>query len=89
MNAAETLRCQSMKRIELIVWSGSVELLAFWLGIRPDDLLAALGRVQDLRAVPIRLDIALANNAPVWSAVRRRLAAGGCAPPSTYIRKFL
>ena len=56
MNAAETLRCQSMKRIELIVWSGSVELLAFWLGIRPDDLLAALGRVQDLRAVPIRLD---------------------------------
>lgn len=76
MNSVETLRCQSTKRIELIVWSGTVELLAFRLGLRPADLLAALARVQDLRAVPIKLSVDLANSGPVFSAVRRRLAAG-------------
>lgn len=63
------------RRIELVVWRGELETLALRLGIRPDDLLAALGRVQDLRASPIKLTVDLANTAPVWSAVRRRLAA--------------
>ena len=71
----QQLRERALKRVELVAWSGSLECLAFRLGIPTDVLLTALGRVQDTRRSPIKIDISLANSTPVWSAARRRLAA--------------
>lgn len=67
---------ESDPTVLLVAWSGPTSALAARLGLRPADLLAALARVQDLRAVPIKLSVDLANSGPVFSAVRRRLAAG-------------
>lgn len=64
-----------IQRVEIIAWHGDVETLALRLGCAPADLLAALRTMgRDVNRTPIRLDVNLANNAPVWAAVRRRLA---------------
>jgi len=65
-----------IQRVEIIAWRGDVETLALRLGCAPADLLAALRTMgRDVNRTPIKLNVDLANNAPVWAAVRRRLNA--------------
>lgn len=69
-----------IQRVEIVVWRGDVETLALRLGCAPADLLAALRTMgRDVNRTPIKLNVDLANPAPVWAAARRRLAsaAGG------------
>ena len=73
MNDRERILSQSLKRIELVAWSGTVDSLAFRLGMRTDKLIEALGRVQDLRSTPIKVEVNLARTAPVFAAAKRVL----------------
>ena len=73
MNDRERLLSQSQKRVELIAWSGTVDSLAFRLGMRTEKLIEALGRVQDLRSTPIKIEVSLARTAPVFAAAKRVL----------------
>ena len=70
---SEKLFSQSLKRVEIIAWSGTLDSLAFRLGMRTDKLIEALGRVQDLRSTPIKVEVSLARTAPVFAAARRAL----------------
>ena len=66
---------ESDPTVLLVAWSGPTSALAARLGVAPSAVLAALRTMgRDVNRTPIRLDVALANPAPVWSAVRRRLA---------------
>ncbi len=73
MNERERILSQSLKRIELVAWSGTVDALALRLGLRTDKLIEALGRVQDLRNTPIKVEVSLARTAPVFAAAKRVL----------------
>ena len=62
--------------VHLVVWSGPVSALAARLRITPSALIAALRMAgRDVSKSAISLPVDLANTAPIWSAVRRRLAA--------------
>lgn len=64
-----------IRHIEIVCWRGDVDALALRLGCAPADLLMRLQAVgRNVTRTPIRLDVSLANTAPIWSAVRRRLA---------------
>ena len=73
MNDRERILSQSLKRVELVAWSGTVDALALRLNMRTDKLIEALGRVQDLRNTPIKIEVSLARTAPVFAAARRAL----------------
>lgn len=73
MNERERLLSQTLKRVELVAWSGTVDALALRLNMRTDKLIEALGRVQDLRNTPIKIEVSLARTAPVFAAARRAL----------------
>jgi len=49
MNDRERILSQSLKRIELVAWSGTVDALALRLNMRTDKLIEALGRVASER----------------------------------------
>ena len=71
---------ESDPTVLLVAWSGPTSALAARLGVAPSAVLAALGTMgRDVNRTPIRLDVNLANPAPIWAATRRRLAsaAGG------------
>jgi hypothetical protein len=73
MNDRERILSQSLKRVEIVAWSGTVDCLAHRLNMRQEDLIEALGRVQDLRNTPLKVAVSLARTAPVFAAARRVL----------------
>ena len=73
MNDRERLLSQTLKRVELVAWSGTVDALALRLNMRTDKLIEALGRVQDLRNTPIKIEVNLGRTAPVFAAAKRAL----------------
>ena len=69
----ERLFSQSLKKIELVCWSGNADTLAFRLGLSVEDLFAGLARVADTRNGRLKLEVALPSNRPVFAAARRAL----------------
>ena len=69
----DRLLSQSLKRVEIIAWSGTVDSLAFRLGMRTEKLIEALGRVQDLRNTPIKIEVSLGRTGPIFAAAKRVL----------------
>ena len=67
---------ESDPTVLLVAWSGPTSALAARLGCAPADLLAALRTMgRDANRTPIKLNVDLANTAPLWAATRRRLAS--------------
>ena len=73
MNERERILSQSLKRIELVAWSGTVDALALRLGMRTDKLIEALGRTQDMRSTPLKIEVNLGRTGPVFAAAKRAL----------------
>lgn len=67
---------ESDPTVLLVAWSGPTSALAARLGVAPADLLALLRTTgRDANRTPIKLNVDLANTAPLWAATRRRLNA--------------
>lgn len=61
--------------IQLVVWKGPLSQLQCRLGIEiSHDKLKEISREK--RGNQFSIDINVANNAPIWNALRRRLAGG-------------
>lgn len=73
MNDRDRLLSQSLKRVEIIAWSGTVDALAFRLGMSHAELITALTRTQDLRRGTIKIEISPTNTAPIFAAAKRAL----------------
>jgi len=79
---SEKLFSQSLKKIELVCWSGNADTLAFRLGLSVEDLFAGLARVADTRNGRLKLEVALPSNRPVFAAAKRALLRPPDAEPA-------
>ena len=70
---SDRLLNQSLKRVEIVVWSGSLDCLAFRLGMSHEELITALTRSRDLRRGTVKIEVAMARTAPVFAAAKRAL----------------
>ena len=60
--------------VELVAWRGDYTALAATLRMNPEELLNRLHRLtRGARKSPLRVEVALANDGPVFGALRRRL----------------
>ena len=70
----ERLFSQSLKKIELVCWSGTADALAFRLGLPVGRVIEAVGRMRnERRPGAIKIEINLARTAPIFEATRRAL----------------
>ena len=70
----ERLFSQSLKKIELVCWSGTADALAFRLGLPVARVIEAVGRMRnERRPGAIKIEINLARTAPIFEATRRAL----------------
>ena len=74
---SDRLLNQSLKRVEIVVWSGSLDCLAFRLGMSHEELITALTRSRDMRRGTVKIEINLARTAPIFEAARRALLNDG------------
>ena len=70
---SDRLLNQSLKRVEIVVWSGSLDCLAFRLGMSHEELITALTRSRDLRRGTVKIEVAMARTAPIFAAAKRAL----------------
>ena len=63
--------------IELIAWRGESDTLAARMNVPHAELMKRLARFSDTQKSPCKIQIALANNSPIFSAVRRKLTGVG------------
>ena len=60
--------------VDLVLWSGNTEQIATRLGCKEADLVRHLRRVaRKERGGRITIDLHLANSAPVFAALKRRI----------------
>ena len=79
---SDRLLNQSLKRVEIVVWSGSLDCLAFRLGMSHAELITALTRSRDMRRGTVKIEVAMARTAPIFEAAKRALLNDGSAEPA-------